>query len=281
MRQTIVILIALVIAILGSVFGYRYWTGKNEKTAAMDKIELGTHLALSFEVEQECQFGDLDVILADLTLSGKLTTDDLLVTVEPIVSAGSSFQRVTQRLTGAQIAAGLRMELPVQAIKSTEHLGVFLCRDRKRTGRCNDKSIYDYGQLERSLQKGGSPKVRADDKIYFFQYLLAEPGAISFLTENVTSLEQAFKKVDEATSTVSDGKRQAALRKQAKNLFDALGSYVVIKKPERKKIFLEARLSKMNKIACGNDRPAVVPERIRVNRSNVSPVFKNMGFGDR
>src|SRR5690606_8602616 len=114
------------------------------------------------------------------TIAGKLTTPDILISVEPIIRKGSKFKPVTKRITGAELAAGLRTTFPLGSFDTTEHLGVFICRDRKKSNTCSDKAIYSFEQIDRSIRKSGSQRVRSADKVYFFQYLLAKQNKITF-----------------------------------------------------------------------------------------------------
>src|SRR5690606_2469987 len=208
-----------------------------------------------------------------------VTADDLLLTVEPIVGSSKEFPVVSKRLTPLEIEFGYKIDFKLPKITSPQHLGVFLCRDRARTGSCAKKAVYDYGQIQDSLGKGGSPRIRRSDKIYFFQYLYGVRGELRFITSAVTTLKDAYAKVDEATSSVRNEKERKALRKRARRLYDSLGSYVVAKQEELGEMMLEMTLAKNDQKACQADVPSKVKRYIKVDRKQKpSSVFQNMGF---
>ncbi len=257
-------------------FFYKKELGISEKKE-IDTIKVGSSLDVAIEIERECRFGDFDIMLADLNMSGPMG-NDLLLSVEPIVPTKSEFKPVYVKLSVPDIEFGYKKTFALSLPKQREHLGVFLCRDRDKKGKCNSKEIFDYGQIEESLQNEGSLKIRKADKIYFFQYLYAENDELHFLTDNVESLKEAFAAVDRITSTVANASLREEIKKKAKKLFDALGSYVVTKKPEKNKLTLQVMLAKMDKTKCSDLKPSA-PEKVRIHRGKSVPnVFKDMGF---
>lgn len=281
--QRLLITAALIASLVGAgAFAYKRWMNSSENAQTLASMKVNSELNINLEIEHDCFLGDLDLILGDLTVTGKMTTPDLLISVEPIVNRGSKFIPVSKRITGADLAAGFRTTLSLGHFESTEHLGVFICRDRLKTGKCNNKAVYNFEQIEQSIRKGGSPRIRKADKVYFFQYLLGQKNGIQFLTEHVESLEQAFQVVNEITSHIVDEKQKEEIRKKSKQLFNALGSYVVVQTPERGTPVLTAKLAKIDHKACQASDTTAVPERVKVQRNKRLPtIFRDMGFDDK
>lgn len=276
MKIFFTLFLVVITASAAAFFFYKKDPGKSVKT--IDSIEIGSTLDVEVGIERECRFGDLDIILADLQMSGP-KGKNMLLSVEPIVSTGSKFKPLSVSLSAEDIEFGYKKTFELTLSGQKEHLGVFLCRDREKTGRCNKKAIFDYGKIEESLQKQGSQKVRNSDKIYFFQYLVVENKQLQFLTENIETLQKAFEAVDKITADISDDKIKNDVRKKSKNLFDSLGSYVVTKKPGKNKLYLQALLAKMDRTKCTEQKPKT-PEKVRIFKGKpVSPIFKDMGFG--
>jgi hypothetical protein len=129
---------------------------------------------LKLEKTDRCQLGDADVIRADLAATNTATA---LLTIED--QQGSVFFRAdvsTRIFFGAH-----KIRLPASTAGT---LGVYLCKDARKTGRCSDKPAAAMGDLA-NLTMFSSPEDDRSpyqtDKIYYYQPLqpvvASDPGA--------------------------------------------------------------------------------------------------------
>ncbi len=277
MRILAAISVVIILALAGSYL-YKVVRNKREKSAVkIDKIELDGTLNISVVVERECQLGDFDIMAADLALNGKASDPDLLISLEPIVAGDSP--GVSTRVSLDQLERGYAIKLPLPKLEEPRHLGVFICRDRQKTGTCANKALFNFGEIQASVNHGGDQNVRKNDKVFFYQHIYVKDRAAYFLTDAVESLEDAYKRIDMVTADTKDETERTQIRSRSKALYNALGSYVVTKRdPSRGQLFLEARLSKRDEQLCR--QPSIKPpQRSKINRrAPVPSVFRKLDF---
>jgi len=276
--------IVLVLIFLGISAGGYYYYSHFYKKSSDEKVtvfEIGNYLNIKIDTERECQFGDFDIMGADIALTGKETDRDILLTVEPVLNRSKQAPIVSQRLTLDEVKLGMQKSYPIANTSKEQHLGIFLCKDQLKRGTCAPKPVFDYQQLQNSILNKGNQKILKSDKIFFFQYLYINQQRAQFLSENINSLEEAKQKIITFTEHI-DSPFRDNLRTRINRLYDSLGSYVVIKKPTEKKLYMEIVLGMMDESLCESSAPVKVKKKTKIYR-NAAPkkVFRDMGFGGK
>lgn len=170
---------------------------KNAYKVLRDEIGLrqiqlnGQEIVVRLDARKVCAAGDFDAIKAELE---KRPQTRVLLTVEP-PSAGEAIPApIVRTMSLQELTNGgdFRFALPPSARRAS--LGIFLCSDGDKIGRCAGKVNVDINKIfTATLQKDWGVAPIAD-KIYFFQYLLLRDGTLETLTRvNVTPF--TFRKI--------------------------------------------------------------------------------------
>jgi hypothetical protein len=160
--------------------------------------EQGRVLHFSITSEKRCMMGDVDIIKKDLEHSSK---PKLLLTLESLVPGDTGFPPVVNEVSIDSLTGGYDVSFVVPEGVNIYHLGLFVCSDSQGLGRCfvNDKQVEDlnnvlnqYMMLEQKqkYQKDRNlpvnrETVEAEDRIYFFNYLLINGNQLSVLDSSV------------------------------------------------------------------------------------------------
>ncbi len=271
----IIAFIVGLVGILAAVFYYQ----KNDKPKGksdFDSIEVSNTLEVQVKAIRECQTGDLDLILSDLEFPrNKRVRKNLLLTLETIVPGSKTFKPVVKRMSAKELEFGTSHTFKVGKRTRVEHLGVFLCKDNKKSGSCARKRIANYQNIQRNLLAGGNLKRRDDDKPYFFQHLMLKKKELVFLTDNVKSLKEAKKRIDQITlKTVPNKKERKRIRKRSKHLLSALGSFVTTKEPVNGNQVLQVTLSKFSQKKCDELAPKLKRKHYRKSKRSIKRSVK-------
>jgi len=155
---------------------------KPAQLAALD-LPAGSPLPLRIKSTPRCMFGDFDLIAADM---GGGKQGSLILTVERLDEPAAPPLAMASLYgpgLGAAILSrdGYGLELPPAAASAPQLLGIYICRDAARTGRCGDKPLVPFGQaLDAHSSKNPAAQVKVADKVYFFSFIIASGGKIHF-----------------------------------------------------------------------------------------------------
>lgn len=143
-----------------------------------------TMFNVSMENIDNCSYGDMDAIIGDMKASDK---NRVLFSIESVVAGDPSFSPIVMQLSKEDIVNGFLKQIKIPPVKNKAvQLGVYLCRDSEGKNSCNGKSVVDIKEVieKHYFKKNGSD---AGDSIYYFQYLLVTPEAVSYLESPLIS----------------------------------------------------------------------------------------------
>lgn len=127
-----------------------------------------------------CMMGDLDLIVQDWAQD---RSAPFIVTLEPLSGELPSGEAAySYPLDPMALEASVTAALRTPKLNNAEHYGIFICRDAAKKGSCRDKIATDISPLIEQYRWSTPPTVQ--DRIYYFQYVLAERD-----TFTVTSAE--------------------------------------------------------------------------------------------
>ncbi len=136
--------------------------------------------------EGRCMEGDLDIIRHEMKDSPE---GKLLITLEPVRPGDAGVDTIApqaQEIALSGLQAGTAFSFPLSPSASTQHLGLFICKDTQGKNRCAGKQVVDLaGRSGLGQPAAGGDKA---DKIYFFEYfMLQDNGITAFDNEKLLS----------------------------------------------------------------------------------------------
>lgn len=182
------------------IFGYREWSvrsadrlraasrGETEnrlpamdnelyKSLSWNRYALkreGNTVPLRFFLEKtlSCDPGDYEAITESLKQSAEKS---LLLSLESI-SVEDTFEPVTMQINESEFVHGFSRTVDVPATLGPRQLGLFLCKDSEKVGRCAHKPVVGINELLReNLKQGREGRgAEAPDRIYYFQYVYVD-----------------------------------------------------------------------------------------------------------
>lgn len=154
----------------------------------------GRMLHFAVTSEKRCMMGDIDIIKKDLEHSPQ---PKLLLTLESLLPGDTAFAPVVHEISIDRLTGGYDVSFLIPEASSTYHLGLFVCSDSLGQGRCfvKDKQVEDLNDVlnrylaleqKQKYQKDRSlpvdrETIEAEDRIYFFNYLLISGNQLSVL----------------------------------------------------------------------------------------------------
>ena len=185
------------------------------------KLDAARTVPVKISSKKGCFFGDLDLMLVEMSWSNYY---DLRVSLEPLddgKAAGSSAV-----VTVKDLAPGSHtVSLKAPKVKQPTLMGLYICRDAKKSGSCRGKPVVSPGEfIKRYSSQATANKKPGDlpveDKTYYFNHVVVEPDGISSSDavfdqaefarareiaqkESPKSFEQKLKKIYEAQRTLS------------------------------------------------------------------------------
>jgi hypothetical protein len=192
------------------------------KKKVLSQGDQGRVLHFSVTSEKRCMMGDIDIIKKDLEHSSK---PKLLLTLESLDPGDTNFPPVVNEVSLDSLTGGYDVSFVVPDGADTYHLGLFVCSDSLGQNRCfvKDKQVEDlnnvlnqYMMLEQKqkYQKDRNlpvdrETVEAEDRIYFFNYLLINGNQLSVLDSSAAkpayeSLKKYLAAAGESAGVVLD-----------------------------------------------------------------------------
>lgn len=184
-------------------------------------------LPLQLKTQKVCSFGDFDALYLDASYSEYPLT---LLTLEDL-SAGKSKlydsvilsnpkQDFLKRVTSEK---GYSYELKLGKIAKPTVLGIYLCLDSKKEGRCHNKSYEDINDVIKryDVKEKIAASYRSTDKIYFFSFFVINEGEIYYPLDSFT--EPQYEKLAKFLQYAIKGD-VSSLVKRIKELNDVLNS---------------------------------------------------------
>jgi hypothetical protein len=104
--------------------------------------------------------------------AGSMAT--VLLTIEPIDPAYTSFSPVVYEISEESFFQGAPLMLSLPATTEALELGLFICSDTKKEGRCNTKQAFRAQPADLE----GKTQSYAGDRLYFFSYLILADNAL-------------------------------------------------------------------------------------------------------
>ena len=140
----------------------------------MQETQSGFKVVVRFEPFAVCHVGDLNAIFHDFR---QTTANRVLITLEPLDGK--------RKALGAQVSLenlklGFEKVFTLPASGTSDIMGIFICSDAKRTGRCAGKRPLD---INGSFLAPGKKRPAYADKIYIFNLALITDKTIRFITE--------------------------------------------------------------------------------------------------
>lgn len=169
--------------------------------------EKGTALLdFTISIPRRCPIGDADAIKLDLDASPEKR---ILISVEPLDPADTSFKPQVEVVGPELLQTGRSVLFKVPLRERSIAMGVFVCKDSQKKGRCLGKPFEDLNAIFSEYSKaGGVLKNPPPDRTYFFQFLSIQKGEslVAFAPNIVKddALRSVTKYLD-ATGTAGNG----------------------------------------------------------------------------
>jgi hypothetical protein len=177
-------------------------------------VETGARLKLVLAASGECQYGDYDLIEANLTKG----TRQLWLTVEQISEDSRSNAPLLSRQVSLKDFDSLQ-EIELNVPKSPMDVGVFICALGKSKKKCSTVEPVDYERSAEVAHTGGSVK----DQLYYFQYLALGDGKARFLDLKVEE-PQIRADLEALTAPGRQPAAQKYVREYVWKMLERLGS---------------------------------------------------------
>ena len=144
------------------------------------KLDASRGVPVTISSKKGCFFGDLDLMLVEMSWSRFY---DLRVSLEPLddskAAPSSAVVNVKDLAPGSH-----SVTLKAPKVSQPTLMGLYICRDSKKTGSCRGKPVVSPGELIKRYssesttgkKEGG---IAVDDKTYYFNQVVVEPDAIS------------------------------------------------------------------------------------------------------
>lgn len=188
------------------------------------KVPLSSSRALTVSVNlsRECYLGDMEAIILE---SGWSRDSNVRISIESLVPNDTFVATSLVSITKLQTSlATFSFTLP--KIQQSTPMGLFICKDTARTGRCSDKSVEKFDELFARYNplkhpEQLNPKSDIKDKSYFFGHLVAYNDSIAVTSGEFT--EETAKVIDQDLSHYRPEER-AAVMSTMQALHKTLGS---------------------------------------------------------
>ena len=144
------------------------------------KLNAEREVSVKISSKKGCFFGDLDLMLVEMSWSKFY---DLRVSLEPLDDSkeapSSELMNVKDLSRGSHTVA-----LKVPKVLQPTLMGLYICRDSKKTGSCRAKPVVSPGDLIKlyspeSTAGKNEAGIAVDDKTYYFNHLVVEPEGVS------------------------------------------------------------------------------------------------------
>lgn len=139
-----------------------------EEKAGLKRIPFsGRRVKIAVTPKGWCNYGDLDAIALD---ANRASPAPLLLTLEPL--PGSLGVSQSKEVTLADLEKGFTHDFVVES-GSGHQLGLYLCLDQGRTGRCGGKRIQPINEIfaDYAVAPERLRGTRPPDRVYYFQFL--------------------------------------------------------------------------------------------------------------
>lgn len=176
------------------------------------KLGASREVPVKISSKKGCFFGDLDLMLVEMTWSKFY---DLRISLEPVddskAAASSAVVNVKDLAAGSYTAA-----LKVPKVSQPTLMGLYICRDAKKSGSCREKPIVSPGDLIKRYSSEATAEkkeggIAVDDKIYYFNHVIVQPDAISSSESVFDSAE--FSRIQEIAKQESPQDFEKKLQK--------------------------------------------------------------------
>lgn len=199
--------------------------GINTKEFNLAKNNLS--IPLQIVSESSCSFGDLDAIFFDLYHSADETK--LLLTLEDFLSGEQKY--FAKDLLGEQFDEkivtenGFESSIELAELNSTKVLALYLCKDTSGKGSCSNKKAEDINSVVDSYnaEHPKGPDFVAEDKIYYFSFLIVNKNQVSVLESPLSENEYPILKQYLESKSISSADAEKIVTK-IHSLNDILGS---------------------------------------------------------
>lgn len=188
------------------------------------ELKVSTHA-----FERGCMQGDLDVMQQDLLLR-KRREPAFRLSLENLDPA-SNQKPIQVPLSFAQLKKGVSYTFQVPITPERSFWGLFLCSSGSEKY-CQKLSMNDIGKLG-VLQDRVRDKVEplsrypADDKVFFFQFLVSYPDRL-LLHDSAQSLDESFNRLNQVLESAKDKPVSPSLMTSVKTWLRSIGSLPTI-----------------------------------------------------
>lgn len=278
MNWRVVVPILIGLAALAGYVGYRRIPPR-PVDKQLDVMRVDNKLVVKFDPLGECGTGEVEAILAAAPRK-----DPLLLTVEPLLLGDDGFDPVSERLEALLLKQKNQRVLQVPDRKRGTHAGIFICSDRKRTGRCADKKTVGFDELQSSAFILQDSK-KFEDQIFYFQYVFASRNGMQFLKPSAD--EAGARAAIRAALTANKTPEKVAvdIEQRVMDWLVKVGSTTLVPNREEANPTVTIQLSQMDETLCPI-RPKLiekvppgafrsVSEGAHSSRKPVAPAGKN------
>jgi hypothetical protein len=195
--------------------------------------------------ERGCMQGDLDVMQQDILLR-KRREPAFRLSLENLDPA-SNQKPVQVQLSLAQLKKGVSYAFQVPITPERSLWGLFLCSagSEKYCQRLSMNDIGKLGVLQDRVRDKAEPLARypADDKVFFFQFLVSYPDRL-LLHDSAQSLDESFSRLNQVLDSAKDKPVSPSLMNNVKTWLRSIGSLPAIIQSTSMEIQLPYRGSK-------------------------------------
>ena len=186
-------------------------------------------LSVTVRVKPQCRIGDLDLMSIE-TLAEP--SSRVIVSVEPMIEmVGWDYARTTRIMSFKDFAVGGSHVFKVSKSAGSIPLGVFVCRDEEHLNHCRGKATLTPGQVYEShkvlMTARSKAEVRLQDRVYYFQYVQIQTGALKMLPRRELLPEDYQRVGSFLTASVDQRLRPRELATQVRQVHQAVGSYPI------------------------------------------------------
>jgi hypothetical protein len=175
--------------------------------------------------ERGCMQGDLDVMKQDLALR-KRREPGFRLSLENLDPA-SNMKPVQVPVSLAQLKRGFRHSMQIPITKERSMWGLFLCSagSEKYCQRLSMNDIGKLGELQDKIRDRIEPPSRypADDKVFFFQFLVSYPDRL-LLHDSAQSLDESFSRLNQVLQSAKEKPVSPSLMGHVKTWLRSIGS---------------------------------------------------------
>ncbi len=176
-------------------------------------------LIVKIEVPTQCEMGDVDIMRYDQYFD-KNPVRRLILSLEAVSPEDADFKPIVLELPKLELLNGLKTTMNVPLGEKPRQLGLFVCKDSAREGKCLGKRSIPLAKMYKFYSKKVSTTDRdnfaRNDKIFYFQYLLATNSKIEILGADPQGASQSAKDEHYANLSklvLSTGQSEESLKK--------------------------------------------------------------------